>query len=65
MKTHIDQTSANDILESASAADLLMLAILSGRRGRSEVQQVLDKRALGGAKGHKRARRPAGQRTAA
>ncbi|MBX3390051.1 MAG: hypothetical protein KF691_11440 [Phycisphaeraceae bacterium] len=56
MKTRTDTNSARSILSSASGESLLLLAILSGQRQRSDIESVLDKRALGlgRAKQHKR-----------
>ncbi|MBX3380331.1 MAG: hypothetical protein KF805_09550 [Phycisphaeraceae bacterium] len=47
MKTRNEQNSARSILSSASGENLLLLAILSGRKQRTEIESVLDKRALG------------------
>lgn len=54
MKTRT--TSARSILSSASGESLLLLAILSGQKQRSEIESVLEKRALGlgRARQHKR-----------
>ncbi|MGH7243471.1 MAG: hypothetical protein ACREJD_08655 [Phycisphaerales bacterium] len=47
MKTRNENNSARSILGSASGENLLLLAILSGRDGRDEIERVLEKRALG------------------
>lgn len=47
MKTHTETTSARSILSSASGESLLLLAILSGRKQRAEIDHVLEKRAMG------------------
>lgn len=53
MKTRNTSTSARSILESASGENLLMLAILSGRGGRADIESVLERRALGLARGER------------
>lgn len=57
MKTRNDNNSARSILTSASGENLLLLAILSGRKQRAEIENVLERRALGferNTKGQKR-----------